>query len=241
MAINNGDGDSGAAGPTVHLLCGYNGAGKTTYAKHLEKVLPAVRFSLDEWMLRLYPDLSFDSAGYGSRAEICKDLLGDAAQQVLLCGVDVVLDWNQWSRNRRATWRENALKAGFPPTLHFIDIAVETAIVGFPSYRGDIAKEETAMDMRRKFDKEFREGAVRIVRETGRPIAVVARELGVVEGTLGNWVGRDRRTRDGGDGALDESERAELVRLRRDNAELVMERDVLKRSTALWVKEAMGR
>jgi transposase len=97
------------------------------------------------------------------------------------------------------------------------------------------------MDTRRKFDAEFREGAVRIVRETGKPIAVVARELGVNLGTLGNWVGRDRRAREGGDGVLGESERAELVRLRRENAELAMERDVLKRSTALWVKEAMGR
>ena len=43
-------------------------------------------------MLRLYSDLSFDSAGYGFRAEICKDIIWGAAQQVLLCGVDVVLD-----------------------------------------------------------------------------------------------------------------------------------------------------
>jgi transposase len=96
-------------------------------------------------------------------------------------------------------------------------------------------------EMRRRFDREFKVGAVRIVTETGKPIAQVARELGINEGTLGNWVNRDRRARGGGDQALSESERAELVRLRRENAELVMERDVLRRSTALWVKEAMGR
>ena len=94
-------------------------------------------------------------------------------------------------------------------------------------------------ETRRKFDAEFREGAVRIVRESGKPIAQVARELGINEGTLGNWMAKDRRARDGGDGRLSQSERAELNQLRKENAELTMERDVLKRSVALWVKDAM--
>ena len=93
---------------------------------------------------------------------------------------------------------------------------------------------------RRKFDAEFREGAVRIVRETGKPIAQVARDLGINAGTLGNWVEADRGRRDGGDGQLSEDERAELARLRRENAELAMRCDVLKRSLALWVSDAMG-
>lgn len=92
-------------------------------------------------------------------------------------------------------------------------------------------------EKRKKYDREFREGAVRIVRETGKPIAQVARDLGIHEGTLGNWVNQDREAREGR-GELTRDDMAELKRLRSENAELRMERDVLKRSVVLWVKEA---
>jgi transposase len=86
-------------------------------------------------------------------------------------------------------------------------------------------------ETRRKFDQDFKEGAVRLVRETGKPIAQVAKDLGINAGSLGNWVNADRRRRGDGTG-LGEDERAELTRLRKENAELAMERDVLKRSVA---------
>ncbi|MEU4164695.1 transposase [Actinoplanes sp. NPDC026670] len=47
-------------------------------------------------------------------------------------------------------------------------------------------------ETRRRFDQDFRDGAVRLVRETGKPIAQVARDLGIKDGTLANWVALDR-------------------------------------------------
>jgi transposase len=93
------------------------------------------------------------------------------------------------------------------------------------------------MSERRKYDVDFRDRAVTIVRETARPIAEVARDLGVGAGTLGNWVHKDRMVR--GDGPDRTRVDAAYVRqLERELAEVRVERDVLTRSVVLLVKEA---
>jgi len=114
-------------GATVHLLAGLNGAGKSTHARRLQQELPAVRFTLDEWMLRLY-QLSYDDPGYPGLSERCQNLIWDVAQQVLSSGTDVVLDWNLWSRQRRRTWRDAVVAAGHHPVLHHLRVPVETAV-----------------------------------------------------------------------------------------------------------------
>ena len=95
-------------------------------------------------------------------------------------------------------------------------------------------------ETRRRYDADFKAGAVRLVEETGTPIAQVARQLGINDTTLGCWVSDARRAarRAAVPGGLSSAEREELARLRKENAELRMERDVLKRSVVLWVKEA---
>ena len=92
---------------------------------------------------------------------------------------------------------------------------------------------------RRRFDQDFKDGAVRIVLETGRPIAEVARERGVQDGTLGNWVAKSRKQHD--PGALKDDGRRELFGLRREVKELRLQRDLLKLPVVLWVVETIGR
>lgn len=90
---------------------------------------------------------------------------------------------------------------------------------------------------RRKFSDEFKRNAVELVRTTGRPIAQVARELGVTETSLGRWVAQDRIDRGEREG-LTSQDKARLAELERENAELRVERDLLKRTVAFWVKES---
>ena len=91
-----------------------------------------------------------------------------------------------------------------------------------------------------KYPAEFREAAVEMVRTTEKSIAEVARDLGINEGTLGNWVSLDRKARGEtpGEAVLSESERAELARLRRENVTLRMEREILKKAAAFFVTES---
>jgi transposase len=87
-----------------------------------------------------------------------------------------------------------------------------------------------------KYPPEFRRDAVAMVLDEERPIADVARATGVNAGTLGNWVNRERVERGEREGLTSE-ERSDLAELRAENAQLRMERDLLKRSLAFWVKE----
>ena len=87
---------------------------------------------------------------------------------------------------------------------------------------------------RRRYTAEYRNHAVELVRETGRPIAEVARDLGMNEGTLANWVNKARQNEPEEEKPLTTSERAELEQLRSDYNTVRMERDFLKRAAAYF-------
>lgn len=88
---------------------------------------------------------------------------------------------------------------------------------------------------RRKFSPEFKAEAVRLVESSEAPIQTIAQQLGVGKGTLSRWAAAARPApRE----ALSENERSELARLRRENLQLKMERDILKKATAFFARQS---
>jgi len=98
-------------------------------------------------------------------------------------------------------------------------------------------EQEPPRRTRRKFTDEFKRDAVALVIDEDRTVVDVAGSLGIGEGTLGNWV-RQARVDRGERVGVSTTEREEMVKLRRENTQLRMERDLLKRATAFWVKES---
>ena len=90
---------------------------------------------------------------------------------------------------------------------------------------------------RKSYTPRYRREAARLVIDTGRRIAEVAREIGVGEALLGRWVAIERSRMDDPPGVLDVDERAELERLRREVAELRMDREFLKKAAAFFATE----
>jgi transposase len=89
---------------------------------------------------------------------------------------------------------------------------------------------------RRKFTREFKVSAVRLVNEQGYSIPEAAKSLGVDQGSVRQWVEKfsaEAGLAPSGDGAL----KAEVQRLRKENARLLMEREILKKAAAFFAKE----
>jgi len=94
---------------------------------------------------------------------------------------------------------------------------------------------------RRRFDADFKEQAVRLVLDEGKSVGAVARDLDLTETALRHWVKRAEADRTKGRTGLTTAEREELARLRKENRQLRLEREILKNAAAFFASEPATR
>lgn len=112
---------------TVHLVCGFLGAGKTTFATALATQLGAVRLSVDELYLKLFadgPTYELDQAALDRLLGVLQELW----PQVARSGADVVLDFGFWRRALRDEVRARASALGAPTRLYWVHCPDDVAL-----------------------------------------------------------------------------------------------------------------
>ena len=114
--------------PLVHLVTGSTGAGKTSYAIELSKKRGAVRFSIDEWMGKLYWMDSPRPAQYEwaiERIARCEELIAATVRQLGALGIASVLDLGFTRADHRARFAKLALECNLPVQLHYLKVSKE--------------------------------------------------------------------------------------------------------------------
>lgn len=113
------------ANPIVYLLCGFIGAGKTTFARKLEARTGAVRITKDEWLIRMVGnDPTID--GYANYDQRVVELSRDIAFQLVEKGIDVIIDEGFWAKEERASMRRRVAESGGEAVLYYLDTPIET-------------------------------------------------------------------------------------------------------------------
>jgi predicted kinase len=106
--------------PTLYLICGLPGSGKTTLAKEIEREKSALRLTPDEWMHRLFGD------GFNEEARLkVETIQWKTAERALKLGMNVVLDFGFWGRAERDGFRAKAAALGAKTELRFLDVALD--------------------------------------------------------------------------------------------------------------------
>lgn len=110
--------------PTLYMMVGLPGAGKTTRAKELESAASALRLTPDEWIVALYGH-DLDRPHRDAVRDPVEAVQWQVAQRALSLGCNVVLDWGFWSRAERTEYRRRAEALGARVRVIFLDATAD--------------------------------------------------------------------------------------------------------------------
>ena len=111
--------------PTAYIICGFIGAGKTTFARKLEKETGAIRITKDEWMVRIFGNKITSDSQFAEYDKNVTSLAIDIAFKILKAGKDVIIDEGFWEKSYRNDIKEQLSKLGVRPILYYVKCPIE--------------------------------------------------------------------------------------------------------------------
>lgn len=111
--------------PTAYVICGFIGAGKTTFARKLEKETGAIRVTKDEWIIKIFGNkITLDNNFEVYDKNITK-LATDIAFKILKAGKDVIIDEGFWVKSQRDDIKKKILQVGAKPIFYYVESSVD--------------------------------------------------------------------------------------------------------------------
>lgn len=111
--------------PIAYVICGFIGAGKTTFARKLEKETGAIRVTKDEWIIKIFGNkITLDNNFEVYDKNITK-LATDIAFKILKAGKDVIIDEGFWVKSQRDDIKKKILQVEAKPIFYYVESSVE--------------------------------------------------------------------------------------------------------------------
>ena len=111
--------------PIAYVICGFIGAGKTTFARKLEKETKAIRITKDEWMIKIFGNKITSDKNFERYDKNITELATDIAFEILKSGGDVIIDEGFWVKSQRDDIKKKILNIGAKPMLYYVECSVE--------------------------------------------------------------------------------------------------------------------
>ena len=110
--------------PVAYVICGFIGAGKTTFARKLEKETGAIRVTKDEWIIKIFGNKITSDKNFAVFDKNITGLARDFAFKILKAGKDVIIDEGFWVKSQRDDIKKKIINVGAKPIFYYVEYSI---------------------------------------------------------------------------------------------------------------------